>query len=233
MDSMIAGRAAFLARDGVVEVTVADRVDERHGAAAGHGRHRLRTSSRRTTRTPGVCGPPGNLCGDRKIASLWSSRVRPGCGDANRHVGPGGGVVPERQRAVGVQQRRDRAGVGEDPGDVGGSGEAADPQRALSRTGRAGVSRSARSMWPSASSPMTTTSAIDSRQGSSLEWCSYGPTKTTGRSASGMRPASWYRSSRPLGSRSSRMPISLFTAAVAPDPQKMTRSSPCRRPRRG
>ena len=37
-----------------------------------------------------------------------------------------------------------------------------------------------RSMWPSVSASMTTTSAIDSRQGSSLEWCSYGPTKTTG-----------------------------------------------------
>jgi hypothetical protein len=32
----------------------------------------LRTRSRRTTRTPGVCGPPGNLCGDRNTASLWS-----------------------------------------------------------------------------------------------------------------------------------------------------------------
>ena len=39
------------------------------------------------------------------------------------------------------------------------------------------------SMWPSASSRMVTTSAIDSRHGSSLEWCSKGPVKTTGRSA--------------------------------------------------
>ena len=39
-----------------------------------------------------------------------------------------------------------------------------------------------RSMCPSASSGMVTTSAIDSRHGSSLEWCSNGPTKTTGRS---------------------------------------------------
>ncbi len=29
-----------------------------------------------------------------------------------------------------------------------------------------------RSMWPSASSGIVTTSAIDSRHGSSLEWCS-------------------------------------------------------------
>ena len=39
-------------------------------------------------------------------------------------------------------------------------------------------------MRPSASSRMVTTSAIDSRQGSSLLWCSYGPTNTTGRSSS-------------------------------------------------
>jgi hypothetical protein len=43
------------------------------------------------------------------------------------------------------------------------------------------------SIWPSASSWITTTSAIDSRQGSSLEWCSNGPVKTTGRSAGGIR----------------------------------------------
>ena len=61
-----------------------------------------------------------------------------------------------------------------------------------------------------------TTSATDSRQGSSLEWCSYGPTNTTGRGP-GARLA-------PAGSRSSSMPTSLSTAAVAPDPQKITRS---------
>jgi hypothetical protein len=32
--------------------------------------------------------------------------------------------------------------------------------------------RTEREMWPSRSCGMTTTSAIDSRQGSSLEWCS-------------------------------------------------------------
>ncbi len=47
-------------------------------------------------------------------------------------------------------------------------------------------SSSARSMCPSQSSPITTTSAIDSRHGSSLEWCSKGPMKTTGRSSGGI-----------------------------------------------
>ena len=52
------------------------------------------------------------------------------------------------------------------------------------------ASSAARSTWPSASSGMTTTSAMDSRHGSSLEWCSKGPTKTTGRSSGEMCPDS-------------------------------------------
>ena len=47
------------------------------------------------------------------------------------------------------------------------------------------------SMCPSASSRMVTTSAIDSRQGSSLEWCSKGPMKTTGRSSGGITSLRW------------------------------------------
>ena len=86
-------------------------------------------------------------------------------------------------------------------------------RKRLSRARRSSVS-----MPPSRSSPMATTSAADSRHGSSLEWCSYGPTRTTGRSRSGTgdRPGR-------LGSPSSR--VSLSTAAVDPEPQKMTRSS--------
>ena len=75
-------------------------------------------------------------------------------------------------------------------------------------------------MPPARSSPTATTSATDSRHGSSLEWCSYGPTRTTGRSRSGSGETA--RSGR-LGTPSSR--VSLSTAAVDPDPQKTTRSS--------
>jgi hypothetical protein len=75
------------------------------------------------------------------------------------------------------------------------------------------ASSSSRSTWPSPSSPTATTSAGDSRQGSRLEWCSSGPTNTTGRSPAGpARPSSFSRRT------------SLATVAVAPDPQKMTRS---------
>ena len=38
---------------------------------------------------------------------------------------------------------------------------------------------------------MTTTSAIDSRHGSSLEWCSNGPMKTTGRWSAGIASLRW------------------------------------------
>ena len=65
------GRAAFLAMLGVVEVDVLGRVDVGDGAAARDtSGTRLRNSSRRATSTPGVPGPPMNLCGERKIASL-------------------------------------------------------------------------------------------------------------------------------------------------------------------
>jgi hypothetical protein len=47
-------------------------------------------------------------------------------------------------------------------------------------------SSAARSILPSTSSGIVTRSAIDSRQGSSLLWCSYGPMKTTGRSPAGI-----------------------------------------------
>ena len=47
-------------------------------------------------------------------------------------------------------------------------------------------SSTATSMWPSRSSGIVTTSQMDSRHGSSLEWCSNGPMKTTGRSAAGI-----------------------------------------------
>ena len=51
-----------------------------------------------------------------------------------------------------VEQRRDRAGVGDDPGDVRRRREAADLERAVGVCGRAPPRGRPRSMWPSASS---------------------------------------------------------------------------------
>ena len=63
--------AALLAVDRVVEVAVLGRVDVGDRAAAGHVGHPVGQAARAaTTSTPGVLGPPMNLCGPRKIASL-------------------------------------------------------------------------------------------------------------------------------------------------------------------
>lgn len=63
---------------------------------------------------------------------------------------------------------------------------------------------------------MVTRSASDSRQGSSLEWCSYGPTNTTGRRAGSAARG-------PPGTRPSTR-TSRSTAPVTPVPQKTTTS---------
>ena len=64
-------RAAFLAVLDVVEVHVLVGVDVGDRAAArDRSGTRFVNSSRRATRTPGVPGPPMNLWGEMKIASL-------------------------------------------------------------------------------------------------------------------------------------------------------------------
>ena len=82
------------------------------------------------TSTPGVPGPPTNLCGERKTASFQATEV-----GRRAHLDPdvrrGGGEVEEGQRAVAVEQHRQAAGVREDAGHVGGGREAADLERAL------------------------------------------------------------------------------------------------------
>jgi hypothetical protein len=128
IDSTIAGVPPS-SRDRVVEIAVADRVDERHRAAARHRRDLIADQLAAHDQHPGGLRSAGELVRREEDRVLVIVAVRPGCRDADRHVGPGRRVVPERQRAVSVQQRRDRAGVGEDAGDVGGGGEAADPQR--------------------------------------------------------------------------------------------------------
>ena len=76
-------------------------------------------------------------------------------------------------------------------------------------------------MWPSASSWITTTSAIDSRQGSSLEWCSKGPMKTTGRSSGGIapQPVAVVEVGRDAEAEDAD---ELVDRAGAPEPQKIT-----------
>ena len=70
---------------------------------------------------------------------LAARRRRPTRVHLDLDVRPGGGEVPERQRAVAMEQDRDRAGVGQDPGHVRRRGERPDPEPA-----RPSVSRRAR-----------------------------------------------------------------------------------------
>ena len=57
------------------------------------------------------------------VATAW-----PGPGHPDRHMGRRGRVVPHRQCAITVQQRRDPAGVAEDAGHVRGGGKTSDEQ---------------------------------------------------------------------------------------------------------
>ena len=162
---------------------------------ARSGRRR-RNRWRFATSTPGVPGPA------RELVRGQEHRVL--AGHVDRQVRAGRCVVPERQRTVPVQQRRDGLGVGDDPGDVGGGRERPDLER---RRGGAAPTRGGRDRRGRARPRGScTTSAPDSRHGSSLEWCSYGPRKTTA----------------PLRSRAR---TSLSIAPVVPEPQKITASS--------
>jgi hypothetical protein len=64
--------AALLPGHRVVQVALADRVDEGDRAAPGHGGDPPGDQVPAHDQTPGVWGPPMNLCGEKKTASLWS-----------------------------------------------------------------------------------------------------------------------------------------------------------------
>jgi hypothetical protein len=102
---------------------------------------------------------------------LAGQRPAGGRAHADLQVRGGGGVVEAGQRPVAVQQLGDRVGVGDQAGDVGGGREAADLE------GPPGVAdqlplQLGQVQLPSGVLADGTTSAADSRQGSSLEWCS-------------------------------------------------------------
>ena len=68
-------------------------------------------------------------CRGRRVLVRQRAAVVAAHGDLE--VRTRGGVVPEGERAVAVEQLRDRIGVGDHPGDVGGGRERADPERAV------------------------------------------------------------------------------------------------------
>ena len=97
-------------------------------------------------------------------------------------VGTGARIVPDRQRAMRTQEVDHRIRIGDDAGHVRRRRESADLQISLAvfmqRPGqRLQVGTAFGGLG------ISTTSARLSRQGRMFEWCSYGPMKTTGRSA--------------------------------------------------
>src|SRR6266511_3637155 len=160
--------AALLPSDRIVEIAVADRVDEGHRAAARRRGDAVVDQLAADHQHAGRLRPTDELVRREEDRVLVVGPAR-GAGDhADRHVRGGPRVVPGRQGAVAVQRAAMRSVSDRMPVTL----EAAEKLpirkgRSAKPTSRA--SRSARSMWPSGSSPMTTTSAIDSRQGSSLE----------------------------------------------------------------
>ena len=128
----------------------------------------------------------------------------------DRQLGPGRRVIEEREGAVRWSAIATPSTSVTMPGDVGGSREAAE------LAGSVGVAAQfvieVVDVDPGRRRPraIVTTSTADSRHGSSLEWCSYGPTNTTGRGPS-----------LEVASRA----VSLSIAAVAPEPQNTTVSS--------
>ena len=180
--------AALLAVGRVVEVAVLDGVDVRDRAAAGHDRHPVGQQLAPDDQDAGRAGPADELVREtgrsrpcRRPGSTPSggtSRCRRTARDAAKSQNDS---APWRCSRVGDAER-----VGDDAGHVARGRERADlaaagrrtsPARPRAAPGRCGRRRPR---------GMTTTSAMDSRHGSSLEWCSNGPMNTTGRSSGGI-----------------------------------------------
>ena len=113
-----------------------------------------------------------NLCGERKIASLWASGWCSGSGYISMSMYGAAAAKSQKERAS-CSCRISAIATVLDTMPV--TLEAAEKEPI--RSGRSAYSfrvlRSwSRSMWPSASCGIVTTSAIVSRHGISLEWCS-------------------------------------------------------------
>ena len=123
-------RAALLAHDGIVEVAVLARSDEGDRAATDDVRHPIRQKSPPHGEDTGRAGAADELVRaeeDGVLRREWvlrADRVH-----LDLHVRRRCREVPERERAVTVQEIGDRAGVREDPRHVRRGGERADLER--------------------------------------------------------------------------------------------------------
>ena len=122
------GGSAFFACHRVLRVTVAGRIGGGHGAAARLGRHPVGEEVPAHDKDAGRLRPAHELVRGKEHRVLVVAAAWPGPGHPDRHMGRRGRVVPHRQCAITVQQRRDPAGVAEDAGHVRGGGETSDEQ---------------------------------------------------------------------------------------------------------
>ena len=120
--------AALLPVGGVVDVVVVGRVDVVDRAAARHGRYPVAQQVAADHQDARRTRPAHELVRRQEHRVLVRLGV---AGTSAVHldvdVRGGGREVPERQRAVPVQQVGDRVGVADDAGDVRGRRERADP----------------------------------------------------------------------------------------------------------
>ena len=105
--------------------------DEEHGAAAGLRGHAVREERGLGHEHAGGARSADELVRREEDGVLVAVAAVAGRVHVDGDVGSRRGEVPERERAVAVQERRDGDGVRGDAGDVGRRGEAADAQRAV------------------------------------------------------------------------------------------------------
>ena len=159
------GRARLLADDRVGVVGLPGRADEPDRPAARRGRHApLRRSERFATRTPGRAGAAGELVRGEEDRVLAASCRSAGTGRRRRSR--------SRRARRGGGARLASASTSETIPVTFDAAEKLPTFSGRSAWRRSSASSCARSIRPSASSAIVTTSALDSRHGSSLEWCS-------------------------------------------------------------
>jgi hypothetical protein len=131
-DRLDDGRCArLLAVLDVVDVDALGRADVLHRAAARHDRYPVAHQVAADGEDAGRPGPTDELvrAQEHRVLAQRARSVRIGRIHADVEVGAGGGVVPEGERAVPVEQLGDGVDVGQDSGDVARRGEGADAQR--------------------------------------------------------------------------------------------------------
>jgi hypothetical protein len=217
-------RAALLAVVEVGKVVLAGGVDVADGPSARHRRYRVAGELAAHDQDPRRARPADELVRGEEGRVLVRQRAAVVAAHGDLEVRTGGGVVPEGERAMAVEQLRDRVGVGDHPGDVGGGRERADPERPVGvadQLPRQPVAVDAAVRVFGDAHHVGDRLAPEQLVGMVL----VGPTNTTGRARSGSVAAIRSRPARPESTWRPRIRISLSIAPVEPEPVKITACS--------